>query len=394
MPLPSSPSSRHRPSAGGEGQHLVLNSPAYSLTLVPARGAALGLLDRRLGRELIDAGDVYALGQVLYATGGAGTRLLSNQADLPERDPAVSGAFELLAVETDSDDLGQRAILRGTTAAGEVEITWTLPAHAPEVVVHYTLRKPERRDLYEAVYIAFPLALPGARVLSDSQLGWVDWNADRLPGACLEWLPLQSSVRVEAPGCAVCLASPQVPLFCVGDIVRGRWPAAGNLSGGRLFSYVLNNYWRTNYRASQGGTFDFRYHLTSAGRIPPDRAYRFGWAARRPLYAQRLSLQEYRQPPPPYAAPEGGTLAMLTPESVVLTTLRAASGGGWLARLQETAGRPQTATLSFPASRILRAWSTDLLGRENAPLPIEDTGAVKTELPAWGLATLRLEVAA
>ena len=32
---------------------------------------------------------------------------------------------------------------------------------------------------------------------------------------------------------------------------------------GTIFSYVMNNYWHTNYVAGQGGDFTFRYVLTS-----------------------------------------------------------------------------------------------------------------------------------
>ena len=32
---------------------------------------------------------------------------------------------------------------------------------------------------------------------------------------------------------------------------------------GTIFSYVMNNYWDTNYRGGQGGHFRFRYVITS-----------------------------------------------------------------------------------------------------------------------------------
>lgn len=86
----------------------------------------------------------------------------------------------------------------------------------------------------EAVYVAFPFDLPGAAVYSDAQLGWVHWDQDELPGGCKEWLPLQSGVLVRDAEASVLLLSPDIPLFCVGDIVRGRWPKEADLMGGRI----------------------------------------------------------------------------------------------------------------------------------------------------------------
>ena len=46
---------------------------------------------------------------------------------------------------------------------GELEVEWRLPNREKEVDVRYTYHKRERREK-EAVYVAFPLALPGAAV--------------------------------------------------------------------------------------------------------------------------------------------------------------------------------------------------------------------------------------
>lgn len=160
---------------------------------------------------------------------------------------------------------------------------------------------------------------------------------------------------------------------------------------GGSFSYVLNNYWDTNYQAAQGGPLAFGYRLTSDRRIAPARAFREGWAARRPLYAQRLSYQAFRDVAPPYDRPEGSTLARVAPDGAILSTLKGARhGAGLVARLQEIAGKGQVATLAFPGRPIARAWATDLLEHDGAELPVEPDGSLRVAVPAWGLATVRL----
>ena len=46
---------------------------------------------------------------------------------------------------------------------------------------------------------------------------------------------------------------------------------------GTIFSYVMNNYWYTNYVAGQGGDFTFRYVITSGRNLEPGQLSRLGW---------------------------------------------------------------------------------------------------------------------
>jgi hypothetical protein len=376
---------------GAAGHTLVeLENADYRLVVNLQRGCVTSWFDKALGRELADSRDEWGFGQLVYARGGEGTRLLSNQADLPDGDPALSGQFQLIDYSIERFSFGTCLRIRGAVACGDLEIAWTLQNRVKRVDVAYTYHKQERLAK-EAAYIAFPLDLAGAAVWSDSQLGWVNWDQDQLPGGCKEWLPLQTGVLASGPGADVLIASPDIPLFCVGDVVRGRWPKQLRLSGGRLFSYVLNNYWHTNYKASQGGPITFGYQLTSDRAIAKDQAFRAGWAARRPLYAQRMSFQDFRPVQPPYQSPAGGTLARINPEQAALSTIKPARwAGGYIVRLQEISGSAQRAAIAFPERPIARAWATDLLERDERELAVEGDGTLRVDVPAWGLATVRV----
>ena len=50
-----------------------------------------------------------------------------------------------------------------------------------------------------------------------------------------------------------------------------------------LYSYVMNNYWETNYRAAQDDEVEFRYWLQVHGPFQPEAARRFGLEHARPL---------------------------------------------------------------------------------------------------------------
>ncbi|PYI53526.1 glycosyl hydrolase-related protein [Paenibacillus flagellatus] len=375
------------------GRELTLENDWYRLTVSTARGFATGLFDKELGRELADGADVWGFGQLLYAEGGEGTRLVSNQSDLQDGDPHVRGEFEPKSAELKRYDYGTAIVLTGSVPYGELTVEWSLPNGAKRVDVRYAYRKEERTEK-EAVYVAFPVAQPGALVHSDSQLGWVCWDKDQLPGGCKEWLPLQTGIWVNGGDADVFIASPDIPLFCVGDVVKGRWPKEMDLTGGRIFSYVLNNYWHTNYKASQGGDIAFRYSITSGRGLAKPDLYKFGWQQRMPLYAQRMSFQDFRDTKPPYEAKTGGTLARIGGDGVVATTVKKARGAdGYVVRLLDIAGRPNTATVDIPGRRIVKAVRTDLLERELGELPVAADGTLAVDVPAWGLATVRIELA-
>lgn len=375
------------------GPLAVLENAAYRLSVDTRRGCAVSWFDKRLQRELVDPRAAYGLGQFLYAAGGEGTRLLSNQADLPDGAPRPDGRFDLHEAALAEYAHGRSLTLRGAGPAGPLAMEWSLPHDGQGVDIAYQWQKEEQRGK-EAAYIAFPTALAEAEVLSDSQLGWVNWAEDRLPGACQEWLPLQTGVLLREAAAAVFIASPDIPLFCAGDVVQGRWPVELDLRGGHIFSYVLNNYWQVNYKAAQGGALTFRYRLSSAPALAADHAFRLGWQARQPLIAQRISLQEFRREQPPYDQRPGGTLARVTPPQVILSTLKQARrGGGFIARLQETSGQAQTAVLAFPGRAISSARLTDLLERPGQQLAPAADGSVRVALPPWGLQTVEVEVA-
>ncbi|MDF2628779.1 MAG: hypothetical protein K0R39_2610 [Symbiobacteriaceae bacterium] len=366
---------------------VVLENDWYRVEIDPARGAVASWYDKELQRPL-NQGE---FGQLVYAEGGEGTRLISNQNNLPLGKPAVSREFAYQVGRVERDALGARVVLTGKTACGDLTVTWSLPSREKALDVQYSLNKVDKRSK-EAVYVAFPLAMPGAAVTSDAQLGWVDWDREQLPGGCKEWLPLQTGIHVSDPTADVLICSPDVPLFCVGDIVRGRWPVEADLTGGRIFSYVMTNYWHTNYKASQGGLTEWRYRLTSARQISKDQAHRLGWTARRPLYGHRISFQDFRAVAAPYEAPVGGRLAEVGPTNVVISTIKGAAPDGFVVRLQEISGAATVGVVRFPGRPVRSATLVDLLEQDVSPLPVEADGSVKVPVPAWGLASVRVTV--
>jgi alpha-mannosidase len=66
----------------------------------------------------------------------------------------------------------------------------------------------------------------------------------------------------------VILSSPQVPLMQFGEINLGKFRYQAEVKQPHIYSWVMNNYWTTNFKASQEGEFKWQYHLTSGATTP------------------------------------------------------------------------------------------------------------------------------
>lgn len=390
---PASAAPESRQTAIDQGVPIILESRHYSVTIDAKRGCIQSWTDLDTGAELVDISDPHGFGAFLYARGGEGSKLLGNHADKTDQGAELLGDFELKTVHRAENAASVSIIATGSVPMGELTIEWELFRETKRLDLRYRYAKQETTAT-EAVYVAFPLQLTEASVLSDSQLGWVNWDRDQLPGACKEWLPLQTAMVVQGAEAAVTIASPDIPLFTVNEEVKGRWPKELNLSGNKVFSYVLNNYWKSNYKPSQGGLITFAYSLTSSEALKLDEAYRFGHSRRLGLYGQRMSFQEQRAEKQPYEQTGGGTLAVIEPAQVAATTIKGARNKeGVIVRLQEISGREQQARLFFPGKPIRRAWLTDLLEYDGEELRIESDGSVRLPVGPWGLATARIQFA-
>jgi hypothetical protein len=56
-------------------------------------------------------------------------------------------------------------------------------------------------------------------------------------------------------------SGPDTPLVTFNDLFRGVWRRQIQPDG-TLLAYAMNNYWHTNYAASQGGDFTQRFRVS------------------------------------------------------------------------------------------------------------------------------------
>ena len=132
-----------------------------------------------------------------------------------------------------------------------------------------------------------------------------------------------------------------------------------------IFSWLMNNYWGTNFPAWQGGDFTFRYAITSNGLFDPQSLTRFGLEALTPLEHDYLTASQDVSELPPR---EASLLEIANPGITLLTWKRAEDGDGTILRLQETAGKSSEIKIHSQYLTFERAWRCDLLEENQAEL--------------------------
>jgi len=327
----------------------VVENRFYRVTLDAASGAVASIYDKELGREIVDTRSPYKFNQYLYVTGGDGqTRILHPTPLWPVPDLKVQPSSAGEITEVSKTAYGQAIRLR-SSATNTPSIRTEILLFDKEKKIEFINRVDKKPELAkEAVYFAFPVAVQPPEFIYATQTGWVNPAQDLLAGAGLEWFNVQYWMAARDNQLAVAVVPLDASLAAFGDIFRGLWPTDFRPKTSTLFSYVMNNYWDTNYRAAQGGEGVFRYVVTSGPAFEPQALSRLAWSHLKPVEINQVVGQDKVGNPPRPLPPEGASfLEIDQPNIVLLTWKRAEDAQGTILRLYETGGRDTEASLRF-----------------------------------------------
>lgn len=146
----------------------------------------------------------------------------------------------------------------------------------------------------ENVYISLPFDTNK----SNQQL-WLDKagalvrpGIDQLPGTCLDYYALQEGLALLADGVGIVIGMPDTPLLQTGPLthetrlLNGQQGEHWNYP---LYAWTMTNYWETNFKATLGGFYEFRYMVSwGAGWTSPEEAIRLCRSMNTGLTAFRL----------------------------------------------------------------------------------------------------------
>ena len=370
-----------------------IESKFYTVEIDSRTGAVAKLIDRETGRDLVDSSSPYKINELLYVSGGENSRMLLDR--VIEKPAALDIAHPRGAelVERTVTPYGQRIRVRAraqNVPVIDTEITVYNDIRRVDFTNH--IRKDEVRSK-EAIYFAFPFRVSPPELAYEIQNNWIRPNVDQLPGACRDWFTTQNGVVARDKDLSIAWATPDSPLITLTDINRGLWLKHLNISNGHVFAYPINNYWFTNYRASQGGDMTFRFFVSTGRTLNQSALGAFSGDTRNPLIAYNyydtgnVKLEAAKRPMP---APEGQFLKLAAGGHASITAFKQAEdGNGYIVRIRETGGESGSVSLECPARPITAAWLTNGVEENSRALPISKN-KVELALKPYTFVTLRL----
>ncbi|MGC9328678.1 MAG: glycosyl hydrolase-related protein, partial [Candidatus Hinthialibacter sp.] len=171
---------------------------------------------------------------------------------------------------------------------------------------------------------------------------------DQIPGANRNIYTLRRWIDVSNNDAGVTLVSHDAPLLELCDMhAEQEWLEHLPLTNTHFYSYVMNNYWFTNYKASQGGPAIFRYSMwMHDGSCKPSESTRFADKAASPLCVVPLRVTDPNDSSLP---PASMSLASIDAPHVLIQNIKwAESGEGFIIRLRELDGASTNAQVRFP----------------------------------------------
>ncbi len=358
-------------------------TPSFRYKIDPKTGAFSSIEDLRTHREWVDTSSGYGVNQFIYVTGGKDTSLVHPGAKAaPALQPLSHVETEVQMLPGAEGFLPSLSIVRKGPNLPSVTTTCLFQPDG-RLQLFNRVDKEETTEK-EAGYFAFPFKLDApdnARTFFDLPYGIVEADREQPAGACREWYAANSFAAVSDGKIAAYVATREAPLFTVGNMNRGAWPAKVDNNRGTVFAYVFNNYWHTNYKASQGGSIPFSFAIKLTDRsFDPVAATRFGWEhLDSTVMTARVTARRAEE-----------SLLKMDDGPVMLAELTQDDNGRLFARLYNPSNEAASTSIEFPKLRIKSASKTDLFGQNGEALKVSKN-AVGVQVAARSIVTLVLE---
>jgi len=283
-----------KPMKNPETKRDQLENEYYSIKIDKSKGVVTSIFDKQLQTELVDKNDSLTLGEVIYEqldNRHEMERLTASNRDTVYKPLGLKRTYlsDIDIVKYENGPIYQSLTLNGQlpVCADQrgIDIEIRLFHYEKKIEFHYRMFKlPVTTP--ESVYVSFPFRLEGGKLFYEAQGGLVSPGVNQLEGSSSDWNAIQNFAAVRNMDAQIVFSSKDIPLVQFGDINIGRYYYRLKPRTNYIFSWVLNNYWVTNFKASQEGELRWKYAITSSDNRTNIFASRFGWGDRAPLLSR------------------------------------------------------------------------------------------------------------
>lgn len=264
----------------------VYENDFYKATFDPVKGGIKSLIDKETGKELLDVNSEWTLGGYIYES-------LENDRHQMERKVfekySRTGLKDVKYTSAIAGDVYNSINYEGNgdgcedEAGIKVEVRFFNDIKRIEIA--YSLRRlPELTP--SGIYVAFPFKVDDGKMLFDVPGGVVTAGENQLPRSSNAWNTVQNFAAARNSDMQVVVSCDEIPLFMFGELLNNPYRDDHHHDNTEMFSWVMNNYWTTNFRASQEGELKWTYAITSSVDASNAFATDFGWGNRIPIYAR------------------------------------------------------------------------------------------------------------
>ena len=325
--------------AGVRVQANMLENRTLRLSLNPASGALESMMLRRNGINLIDQSKGRGANEYLY---------------VPGKDPADAKRLQNVRIRTGEQGGLISSLIVEADAPGCKSYSYEvrLIADLERVDLFNRIDKKAVRTK-EAIHVGFPFDVPAGELRYDVAWGIVQPEYLQIPGSCKNFFSVQSWVDVSNDERGITWSTPDAPLIEIGAITAEK-PWMTEIAPARNFySYLMNNYWHTNYKADQEGSGTYRFSLRPHAKFDPAAATKFGIEQRQPLLVSFADSADIQQVP----------LFEITSADLVILSMKPTGEAGALhVTLYNPTNRPLPAELKWKG-KVMNVFMSDVDGK-------------------------------
>jgi alpha-mannosidase len=285
-----------------------LENDLVSITVSLSTGAIDGIIWK--GKELVDRGKDLGINRYLY---------------VPGKDPVLARSLSNVKISVKEQGGLMASLLIEADAPGCKSYTSEIRVYdgMDGIDIINTIVKNAVREK-EGVHFAFPFNVRGGEVRYDVAYGIVKPEEDQLPGSCKNFFSVQSFIDASGSDYGVTLIPVDAPLVEMGAI-NAEQPWMKNIEASQCFySYVMNNYWHTNYKADQEGKVSFRYSICPHEGSFTSEVVQRAHEVLRPLIAAECKS----------SSPNKKSLLLIEPDDLIVSNVKPiVEGNAWIVQL-------------------------------------------------------------
>jgi hypothetical protein len=319
----------------------TLENEFYRMTFDTEKGTIASMFDKELGVEMVDAASEWQLGAFIYESLNGDRRQMEQKVFTNYRRSSLT---DVRSSEVTAGDIYRSITFKGKAEGCDeafgVSVEVRLYNDTKRVELCYDfIRNPETDP--SAIYVAMPWQMEGGELNFDVPGGVVNSGVNQIPGTSASWNTVQNFVAARGDEAQILVSGDAVPLYLLGKLLDDPYRQPRTYEKPHIFPWLMNNYWTTNFRASQEGEFKCSFVISSTQDTSNAVASRFGWSTRVPLYARVMPATVEAND-----SPRERSFMRIEGDNVLVTSCTPTiSGDGVLVNVRETDGHAGELTL-------------------------------------------------